>query len=459
MMKVRLFLIICIFASIFSNSATAQSFGYYEYEELIDNTVVIRKYNGKASEIQIPSELEGKTVTAIGNRAFYMSDIRSIVIPTGVKCIDEEAFYLCSSLEDVLIADSVVRIADDAFAYCSSLTSIVVPNSVTDILGNPFAGCSKLECIRISSNHPTLEIVNGSLFDKQKKRLVWYPRFYTDTSFCIPQGTLEIGKDAFQDCRALSSVSIPDSVVRIEEGAFSGCSGLLNIVIPDSVVYIGNKAFSNCNSLTSITIPESVIELGGNPFQFCEHLISVRVGDEHPCFATIEGVLFDKRAKSLIWYPESRASVHYNIPSGIRIIGEASFSRCRNLVSVTIPDSISHIEDKAFAGCNKINQFVLPSSVKAIGDYAFYECDGLESIVIPEGVETIGMGVFSDCDNLKSVVVPESVSFIGDYAFPIRNISVIVKNGSYAHQYALAYNIPFELTYNHSTPMDWLNQE
>ena len=39
----------------------------------------------------------------------------------------------------------------------------------------------------------------------------------------IPEGTIEIGEKAFQDCTFLVSVTIPESVIEIGSYAFDGC--------------------------------------------------------------------------------------------------------------------------------------------------------------------------------------------------------------------------------------------
>jgi hypothetical protein len=39
----------------------------------------------------------------------------------------------------------------------------------------------------------------------------------------IPEGTTEIEKEVFNDCKELTSVVIPNSVTTIGEGAFSSC--------------------------------------------------------------------------------------------------------------------------------------------------------------------------------------------------------------------------------------------
>lgn len=58
------------------------------------------------------------------------------------------------------------------------------------------------------------------------------------TTVEIPSNVIIIGKNAFGECAALSSVIIPEGVTTIEVGAFAGCSGLKSIKIPESVTKI-----------------------------------------------------------------------------------------------------------------------------------------------------------------------------------------------------------------------------
>lgn len=73
------------------------------------------------------------------------------------------------------IYDGLASIGDYAFSYCNSLKNVVIPDSVTTIGENPFKKCKDLASIMISPDHPTLATINGVLFDKTDKRLIWYP--------------------------------------------------------------------------------------------------------------------------------------------------------------------------------------------------------------------------------------------------------------------------------------------
>ena len=352
--------------------AVAEDERDYQYALLDDGTVEITGYNGKAEKLTIPNMLNGKKVTSIDNRAFYL---------------------------------------------CNSLISIIIPDSVEKISVNPFAYCRTLKSIFVSSEHPYFFAIDGVLFRKADSCLISYPKGREYTTYNIPQGITAIESSAFYDCKFLTRVTIPDSVTSIGDCAFSLCDSLTSISIPDSVTSIGDCAFYLCSSLTSVSIPDSVEQIGTNPFAACFELKTISVSPEHPYFATIDGVLFRKADKALISYPASISSSTYTIPQGITAIGDSAFYYCDSLTSVSIPDSVTSIGDNAFYFCESLTSVTIPDSVTAIGDSAFSYCDSLTSVSIPDSVTAIGDEAFYSCSSLTSVNIPDSVTSIGDRAF------------------------------------------
>ena len=225
----------------------------------------------------------------------------------------------------------------------------------------------------------------------------------------IPDSVISIGDYAFFICQNLSSIIIPDSVISIGEYAFSWCGKLSSITLPDSIISIGTEAFSRCGKLNSINIPNSVTNIGDNPFEYCNYLKQVVVSPDHPVFATIDGVLFSKEDKRLIWYPLTKKDTAYEIPQGILSIGAGAFYECTSLSSITIPDSVISIGNEAFSGCGNLSSITLPNSVMNIGCYAFSWCGKLSSVTIPDSVTSIGAEAFEGCSSLQKVIVaPDS---------------------------------------------------
>lgn len=302
---------------------------YLYYTVLDDGTVEISDCDSSATgEIVIPSEIDGKSVTSIGEWAFSKcGGLMSVTISDSVMSIGELAFYECSGLMSVTISDSVTSIGfaafmscsnltsvtignsvasigNEAFAGCRSLTSVTIGNSVTSIGNEAFNACNKLTTIEVNEDNVNYSSVDGSLFNKDKTELIQYA----------------IGKQN-------KKYTIPYSVIEILNGAFENCRNLENVIIPDSVTRIGNSAFKNCSNLTSVTIPNSVMCLG-------------------------EFVFDGTNLKSL-----SLSNKMIEIP-------RYSFSICRELTDITIPKNITLIEENAFLYCDNIKDIYYEGSEK-----------------------------------------------------------------------------------------------
>jgi hypothetical protein len=228
-------------------------------------------------ELVIPDTIEGKSVTGIGDWAFYQcSSLTSITIPDSVTIIGNNAFRSCSSLTSITIPDGVTDIGGYTFLGCINLTSVTIPDSVTRILHAAFASCASL------------------------------------TSITIPNSVTFINSEAFNGCSSLTSITIPDSVTSIAPYAFRDCSSLTSVTIPDSVNIIEAQAFRGCSSLTRITIPGNVTSIGSGAFQYCTGLSEVTFLGDKPSFGqdVFDGV------SAVVMYP-SFATGYSNPLSGL----------------------------------------------------------------------------------------------------------------------------------------------
>lgn len=229
----RIALLLTALALLLCAAAEAEyAFGDYAFILLDDGTAEITAHVGNESALTIPNCLDGHPVTAIG---------------------------------------------DEAFSCLTSLISITIPDSVTKMGINPFRNSCRLAHIIVSPEHPTLETIDGVLFNRKEKKLICYPRAFRQDSYVIPTGVAAIGDKAFADCKSLTSITISDSVTSIGDEAFYSCSSLTSITIPDGVTSIGNQAFYNCYSLAGVTISNSVTSIGDYAFGNCSEALTFTV--------------------------------------------------------------------------------------------------------------------------------------------------------------------------------------
>lgn len=129
----------------------------FDFEFIPNNTaVIVKKYNGTAADVTIPSHYKGKPVTMIDHAAFHDSAVTSVTIPDSVTSIGDDAFANCPQLTNISIPNSVTSIGFSAFAHCTSLMTVTYPGSKTqwddditkgsnnDVLENHLI-CAKLE--------------------------------------------------------------------------------------------------------------------------------------------------------------------------------------------------------------------------------------------------------------------------------------------------------------------------
>ena len=164
----------------------------------------------------------------------------SVVIPPGIKEIDEYAAYECSKIKTVIIPDSVKKIGDYAFCDCRNLEFITIPDSVESIGAGILFGTALY-------NDPQnwdrgVLYVDNHLVDTRNTVSGIYE---------IKKGTLTIAEGAFMGCAQLTGIVIPDGVKRIEAFTFHGCSSLCSVTLPDSIEYISDYAFLRCKALDS----------------------------------------------------------------------------------------------------------------------------------------------------------------------------------------------------------------
>lgn len=179
---------------------------------------------------------------SLSKTAPWGTDIKSVVVESGVLNVGARSFYHCDKLTSVTLSESVDGIGNSAFEGCTSLRSIDLPDSLDYICDSLFKGCTALE------------------------------------SVVIPEKVIDIRESAFAGCTNLTEVYFPDGLKDIKSGAFEYCRKLKSVTIPDSVLFPGSSIFARCYSLESVKLSANQVGIGNYTFVGCTNLKSLTIG-------------------------------------------------------------------------------------------------------------------------------------------------------------------------------------
>ena len=123
-----------------ATTAGAESYGDYSYKVLDNGTVEITSYSGSEEKVDIPAEIDGKSVTSIGSYAFKSSLCTDVTIPDSVISIGKSAFFDCALLTSITIPNSIKNVGNYAFSECKKLLTVFIPSSLENIGDYVFEG-------------------------------------------------------------------------------------------------------------------------------------------------------------------------------------------------------------------------------------------------------------------------------------------------------------------------------
>ena len=209
--------------------------------------------NDSVTRLVIPSEYEGKPVTAIANEAFSgpcmkfpCEDLEEVVIPASIETIGFSAFGCCENLSSVTFEEGsrLRAIWDNAFYYCVRLKKIEIPESVKTLSLRAFSNCHSLKEIVLPMG---IKNVSGAPSRCRALRYNAYDNALylgsLDNSYLVlieakdkEIASCEVHKDckfivssAFSECKKLESVSLSAGLISIDGVAFLNDSGLTSI--------------------------------------------------------------------------------------------------------------------------------------------------------------------------------------------------------------------------------------
>jgi len=130
-MEISIKLLSLVLLAISFNSYSATPENCFITKSINNNSVEITGYVCESKDVVIPEKINNILVTSIGDNAFAVNQLTSVVIPDSVMSIGAFAFRR-NQLTSVDIPDSVTSIKKFAF-FSNKLTSVDIPDSITSI--------------------------------------------------------------------------------------------------------------------------------------------------------------------------------------------------------------------------------------------------------------------------------------------------------------------------------------
>ncbi len=233
----------------------------------------------------IPSEINGVTVKALGQSAFwfnldgdtlksvelpdtlesigsecfrYQAGLTEITIPSGVTTIEWETFFGCEGLKKVVLPDTLKTIEYQAFYLCTSLEEIHLPEGLEVLEDGCFAACSALNTPNIPNSviEVGISVLSGTAYAQDSANWIGGGLYLDNWLLQVDQNKEEL-------------------TVRLGTQGLAGNlahshSALKRIYLPEGLKYISSNCFDTA-SITSLIIPSTVERIGERSFRYDQH--------------------------------------------------------------------------------------------------------------------------------------------------------------------------------------------
>jgi len=364
---------------------------------------------------EIKSVVLESGVTTIGNYAFYgcnNASFTSISIPEGVTSLGNSAFYGCTYLASVTLPSTLLTIGSNAF-HSNAFTSIAIPEGVATIGATAFVNCTHLATITIPRSVTSIYTSNNSYTFNgctALRTVNWNAEACADFNKKSDDGHSFTYFTPFGNSKsAITTINFGEYVRIIPSCLCQGMTGITSVTLPASVQQIHQDAFNGCTGLESITIPANVTTMQGTVFEGCTNITSVTTNAATP--PTIQTTTFPAVVES-----SAILTVPYNPTSRRAYSDDSYWSEFSHILPYILSfDLQDHGEaiDEICVGAGRVDEGLKPADPTETG-YTFDGWFSNEACTTPFTFGESGTVVNSDLTlfakwSLNDLVLNEGV--------------------------------------------------
>lgn len=211
-------------------------------------------------QIEIPAKVKhnGKvySITAIGQKAFAnATELKTIVLPIGIKEIKDFAFENCSKLNSIIMPGAQVKFGQGTFFLCSNIEAVTFGSDWTQIDLAIFRWSDKIQEIYIPAkvdkiyNLNTLKGLKKAMVDSNNSK-------YSSCDGIVYSKDFKVLLACPLAYEGLVKVAENTSIIRA--GAMIGCVGITSIELPETMEKFSFREFSKMSQLQTINIRNSI---------------------------------------------------------------------------------------------------------------------------------------------------------------------------------------------------------
>ena len=331
------------------------------------------------SSINIPDG-----VTRIEDATFHNClELSSIRIPDNIVFVGDKAFFNTPWFDN--LPDGLVLLGKLVYTYKGTMpenTSIIIPSGITNISNNAFKGCSGLGSLTIPSSVCVID--EKTFIDCNRvKTLSW------NTNSVSPLCVVKYSNSS------LKTLILGEDLTIINTDIFSNCVNLNSIIAYSRIPYqnTGNTTFDYLADKCVLYVPSGCKDIyrSTNLWSVFNdiRLLGVNVNNIYYGITSYE----DKTVS----VTHGRYTGSVNIPDNVEIDGikyevteieKEAFNNSFDLNTVTISKNVKNIGDRAFDKCTSLTKVVINGS-PMIGISVFANCPSIKSVVSSSMIPSI----------------------------------------------------------------------